>query len=93
MQSSLLQLLLEQGLEASSFRIGDELMDSKDLSFLELTASVDIASPHPGVKKATETLLDRLDVRPDDYVFGCWLWNCLEFGWIGTSQKMQGCWN
>ncbi len=43
-------------------------MESKDLSFLELTASIDIASLHPGGKKATETLLERLDVRADDYV-------------------------
>jgi ubiquinone/menaquinone biosynthesis C-methylase UbiE len=48
-------------------------LNSSEPSFLELVASLDIASLHPGGRKATKTLLDRLEVAADDQVLdvGC----------------------
>jgi ubiquinone/menaquinone biosynthesis C-methylase UbiE len=48
-------------------------MSSSEPSFLELVASLDIASLHPGGRKATKELLDRLGIVADDYVLdvGC----------------------
>lgn len=44
-----------------------------NMSFLELAASLDIASLHPGGRKATKHLLDHLGIRRDDSVLdvGC----------------------
>ena len=47
--------------------------DASDLSFLELAASLDIASLHPGGRKAARHLLERLEIGSGDYVLdvGC----------------------
>jgi len=48
-------------------------LNSHEVSFLELVASLDIASLHPGGRKATKTLLDSLEVVADDKLLdvGC----------------------
>jgi len=48
-------------------------MNKSEPSFLELVASLEIASLHPGGRKATKELLERLQIAEDDHVLdvGC----------------------